>query len=353
MHRIWSDQPARAAPDLLAPALSASEPAPEPPSPAISKPVPAPAPPAARADSRMQPEELAPSAPAAAAASPIRPPLTSPVEPRSKKGLIAAAVLVIAAVGGTAGWFLLRAPGGGAEATPALVGTSAAKVPPAPSVAPPTTTGVPTGTESLELQPAQPETAAGAVPPAELVDQEVRRRLELERQRLEQTRRQQEAAAKAAPVLGRTPPQETREAPPPPAPAVEAPAQVSAPTTSAAPAPAEAAPAEAAPEPQTARRGDYVAPGTPGLVDPQLISLKKVSYPPAARTRKIEGIVILQVLVSETGSVVEAKVLRGVKPDVGIDDAALQAVRGASFKPGTKDGVAIRTTKTVTVPFKL
>jgi TonB family protein len=72
-----------------------------------------------------------------------------------------------------------------------------------------------------------------------------------------------------------------------------------------------------------------------------------------ARARKVQGFVILQVLVSETGSVVEARVLRGVKPDVGIDAAALAAARGASFKPATKDGVPVRTHKTITIPFKL
>jgi TonB family protein len=72
-----------------------------------------------------------------------------------------------------------------------------------------------------------------------------------------------------------------------------------------------------------------------------------------AKTRKVEEIVILQALVSETGSVVEVRVLRGVKPDLGIDAAALDAVRGATFRPATKDGVPVRTLKTVTVPFKL
>jgi TonB family protein len=113
------------------------------------------------------------------------------------------------------------------------------------------------------------------------------------------------------------------------------------------------APAEAVPPPPATQRGDYVAPGTPGLIEPQLVALAKVAYPPMAKMRRIEGIVILQALVSETGSVVEVKVLRGVKPDAGIDAAALEAVRGASFRPATKDGVAVRTLKSVTVPFKL
>ncbi|HEU5162665.1 MAG TPA: energy transducer TonB, partial [Thermoanaerobaculia bacterium] len=264
------------------------------------------------------------------------------------------------AIGGTAGWFFLRPRAGESVATPASVTTSAAMVPQASTAAVPAPI---TATESsIELTPAQPDTAAAA-PSGALVDQEVRRRLDLERQRLEQqrleqSRRQAEAQTKQAPVLGRVTP-----APPqtPPAAARAEEQTAEAPSSTVAPPPASPPPAQtetaqaetAAPQVQTARRGEYVAPGTPGLAEPELIALRKVTYPPLAKARKIQGIVIMQVLVSETGSVLEARVLRGIKPDVGFDAAALEAARGGTFKPAMKDGVPVRTHKTVTVPFKL
>ncbi|HEY0591920.1 MAG TPA: TonB family protein, partial [Thermoanaerobaculia bacterium] len=377
MHQIWSTEPV---PVHLPEPEPEPAPAPEPepvaagspkaspvPGPLpIPIPTPTPRTDAALAASPMRPEEIAPAAgsPRAAQESappPVLSPLSAPEAPRSKRGLIAAAVITIVAIGAVAGWFVVRSRGAsGAPSVPAA-STSAGMISQTPQVARPAMTQTaPTTTDSIELQAAQPDTAAAAPSPA-LVDQEVQRRLDLERQRLEALRRrQQEAEARPAPILGRAVPPATSPAEPSPeratATASPPPPPVETAVTATAPATAEAAavaPPVAEPEPQPVRRGDYVAPGTPGLVDPALVALGKVMYPPMARTRKVQGIVILQVLVSETGSVVEARVLRGVKPDVGIDEAALQAARGASFKPATKDGVPVRTLKTITIPFKL
>ncbi|HSN69361.1 MAG TPA: TonB family protein, partial [Thermoanaerobaculia bacterium] len=346
MHRIWSDEPVVETPVPGPEPEPAPVAEPEPQPVVLAPPVVAAAPPAEKA--RVQPEEWAPA----------RAPLTAP-EPASKKGLLAAALVALVAIGGTAGWFFLRPRGGDSVATPASVTTSAAMTPQA-STTPAPAPIVPAATESsIELPPAQPGPAVAA-PSGELVDQEVRRRLDLEKQRLEQlSRRQAEAQARQAPVLGRTTP-----APPPQAPATATGAEeqaadapiVAPPAATPPPVPTETAAAQAetaAPQEPPTRRGDYVAPGTPGLAEPELIALRKVTYPPLAKARKIQGIVILQVLVSETGSVIEARVLRGVKPDLGFDAAALDAARGGTFKPAVKDGVPVRTHKTVTVPFKL
>jgi len=65
---------------------------------------------------------------------------------------------------------------------------------------------------------------------------------------------------------------------------------------------------------------------------------------------KVEGTVTVQVLVSETGSAVDAKVLRGVPQ---LNDAALEMARRSTFRPATKDGVRVRSYYNMTIPFKL
>ena len=93
--------------------------------------------------------------------------------------------------------------------------------------------------------------------------------------------------------------------------------------------------------------------GTPGLISPELSRLNKPSYPPLAKMRKVEGIVVMSALISETGRVLDVKILRGVTPDVGINAAATQALRSSTFRPATKDGVRVKAYKTITIPFKL
>jgi TonB family protein len=61
-----------------------------------------------------------------------------------------------------------------------------------------------------------------------------------------------------------------------------------------------------------------------------------------ARMQKVEGTVITNVLVSETGAVLEVRVLRGVTRAVGLNEAAQQAMRRSTFHPGSKDGVRVK-----------
>ena len=49
------------------------------------------------------------------------------------------------------------------------------------------------------------------------------------------------------------------------------------------------------------------------MVKPEIVSRVNPSYPPIAQQKKIEGTVIIGVLISEHGDVAEAKVLRVVE----------------------------------------
>lgn len=123
------------------------------------------------------------------------------------------------------------------------------------------------------------------------------------------------------------------------------------PSPAAPPAPAPTRAPVVAEQPQV-REGDFVAPSTAGLVPPEPIVSPKPSYPPLAARQRVGGTVIIQALVDETGAVREASVLRGVKPDLGLDAAALSAVQRWRFKPATLQGVKVRTYYTAVIPFR-
>lgn len=98
---------------------------------------------------------------------------------------------------------------------------------------------------------------------------------------------------------------------------------------------------EAAGAAGTSARG--AADATPGPDDsiridewPALIHIDAPEYPPQAREQRIEGTVMIQVLVGVDGTVTDARVTTQVDPE--LDDAALAAVRNATFKPATRDG---------------
>jgi protein TonB len=188
------------------------------------------------------------------------------------------------------------------------------------------------------------------------VDEEVRKRLEMERLKLEQQNKTQQAAqpAQAAPVVSRPTPApvpvqaaQTNPVAPMPVPVPVAPAPQPVETR---PAPAPQPAAAEAPRP---REGDLVPPGTEGLTPAHMLHQAIPIYPPLARAQRVEGTVIINVLVSEAGRVLDAKVLSGVNRPVGINESALQAVRNSSFAPGLKESVRVKSWTTVVVAFKL
>jgi protein TonB len=220
--------------------------------------------------------------------------------------------------------------------------------------------------------------AAGTVPAAvpdsaelqQRMQDELRARQEQLEQRLEAQRQQlqaelergtpppqqQETPAKA-PAVSEAAPEETPQAaapPPPPPPPVETPAVVEQ-----RPAPAPTTPPRPAPAAQqdlgrpVVREGDLVAAGTPGLSPPGFVSFSKPEYPPLAKRLGVEGTVVVGVLVDEAGQVREARLVKGVSQNVGLNEAALRAARTARYRPATVAGVRVRTWVNLTIPFKL
>lgn len=84
----------------------------------------------------------------------------------------------------------------------------------------------------------------------------------------------------------------------------------------------------------------------------QASGIKKVEpvYPPIARAAKTEGVVRVQVTVSEEGKVIEAQVIEG--PPL-LRDAALQAARQWEFRPTELSGKPVKITGVLTFQFSL
>lgn len=84
---------------------------------------------------------------------------------------------------------------------------------------------------------------------------------------------------------------------------------------------------------------------------PELISRVEPDYPEAARKAGIQGVVILQAIITATGSVEEIQVLKSVHPL--LDAAAERAVRQWRYKPATLNRRAVRVFLSVSVAFSL
>jgi len=222
---------------------------------------------------------------------------------------------------------------------PAPVATAPA---PVTTSAPPATTAAPASSTLTEKQ----------------VEDEVKKQLAQKQKELEKAQAAQKKNAKTpapAPATAAPSPSSVAEntikpAPLPiaisPTPASTQPAPISVPKrieTPAAPAPAPVEPAAAA-----VSRGDLVGPG-PGVVEPELASRLSVNYPLAARQERVSGKVVVLALVDENGLVQSARVQTGVASRTGVNQAIVDAVKRARFRPATKDGVPVKMYKAIPV----
>jgi TonB family protein len=83
-----------------------------------------------------------------------------------------------------------------------------------------------------------------------------------------------------------------------------------------------------------------------GVALPTKLSDVAPKYPPEALAAGVQGVVILEVTINESGSVTDPKVLRSIPL---LDDAALEAVRQWQFAPSVVNGQAVPVKMTVTV----
>lgn len=100
------------------------------------------------------------------------------------------------------------------------------------------------------------------------------------------------------------------------------------------------------------KEGDLVT-DLDGLTPAHMTRRANVAYPPMARMQRVEGVVLVSALVSETGEVLQTRILRGIAKSVGLNEAAEQIVRRSTFSPPMKDGVRVKAWTTVPIDFKL
>lgn len=79
---------------------------------------------------------------------------------------------------------------------------------------------------------------------------------------------------------------------------------------------------------------------------------EKTVYPPTAKEMGVEGVVTIGFLVLTDGSIVDAKVVKFVDPD--LEKEALKVVLGMpKWIPAEKDGNPIESPSSVNIPFIL
>lgn len=89
----------------------------------------------------------------------------------------------------------------------------------------------------------------------------------------------------------------------------------------------------------------------PTIVPAQIVSKPRPAYTDEARSRRVEGEVVLEVLFSAEG---RSRVLRVVKGlGSGLDEQAVQAAERIVFKPASRDGRPVDFTATVRITFNL
>ncbi len=102
-----------------------------------------------------------------------------------------------------------------------------------------------------------------------------------------------------------------------------------------------------APPAVTVTENQFVDPAETDTL-PAIIKEESVKWPQSAKRARRRGMVIAQATVDANGHVESVKVLRADEDGFGIPEAVTDAIKKYYFKPGTKDGVKIKTYATVT-----
>lgn len=259
-------------------------------------------------------------------------------EKRSRKPLLG--MIGVGALALTAGvyWALTR----GSSASTRTASVTPAAVTPLPAIEP---------SAVVVLPPAAPtplSKASGIDPRA--VEAEVERQVAARRKELQKALEESQAAAAKAKEqeLAAIPEVQPVPTPEPAAARIEPTAAPTEPAVVADVVPTRPPPVPQEPE---VSPGDLVGPG-PGVVEPALLGTPRVAYPPIARQQRVSGKVVVLVLVSERGAVMEARLQQGVASRTGVNEAVVEAVRGARFRPATKNGVPVKMWRTVVVDVK-
>ncbi len=78
--------------------------------------------------------------------------------------------------------------------------------------------------------------------------------------------------------------------------------------------------------------------------------LGKIKYPELAKRQGVEGKVLVQAIVDETGKVISANTIKGI--GAGCDEVAMDAVLNSEFTPGKQRGKNVKVQVTIPIVFK-
>lgn len=84
---------------------------------------------------------------------------------------------------------------------------------------------------------------------------------------------------------------------------------------------------------------------------PVIVTRVEPVYTEVARRARIQGIVIIEAVIDRQGNVTEARVLKPLP--MGLDQAALDAIRRWKFRPGTLNGQPVPVYYNLTINFRL
>ncbi|HKV12909.1 MAG TPA: TonB family protein [Thermoanaerobaculia bacterium] len=84
---------------------------------------------------------------------------------------------------------------------------------------------------------------------------------------------------------------------------------------------------------------------------PELISGHSPVYTELARKARLQGTVVVEAIIDESGNVTNAQVLKGLP--LGLDQAALQAVQNWKFRPATLNGQPVKVYYSLTIKFQI
>ena len=83
---------------------------------------------------------------------------------------------------------------------------------------------------------------------------------------------------------------------------------------------------------------------------PRALSTPRPAYPNDAFAKKVEGIVLLEILIDESGRVAEARILHSIPL---LDRAALEAVKCWRFRPATRQGHPVAALARAPITFRI
>jgi TonB family protein len=286
------------------------------------------------------------AAPAIPASMPTPIPAAMPVAatatPAAKPPVVPIAIVAVLVIGALIAYFAMRKP---KTVTPAPAKTIVAQTQ--------TTATSIAATSTAPVLSTTAATSTAAAIDASKVNEEVAKRMAAEKARLDQLARTQNQPATTTQRPASVPsPQQVATQTVAPPPVVE---NRPAPTPQPPPAPTPQPVAETrpAPQPEAPRTqvGELVAAGTAGLTPARITHQAAAIYPPIARMQHVQGSVVISALISETGQVLETRIINGAQ--AVLNDAAQQSIRRSTFSPGEKDGVRVKTWTNVRVDFKL